>query len=68
MLGAIAGGIAEAYFGPLPTPLASEVRRRLPAELLTVVEAFAAKYCSDKSSMIDYSGFLPMWIAECPAA
>lgn len=44
-LACIAGGIAEAYFGPLPTSLATEVHRRLPAELLAVVEAFAAKYC-----------------------
>ena len=43
-LACIAGSIAEAYFGPLPTPLATEVSQRLPAELLTVVETFTAKY------------------------
>ena len=43
-LACIAGSIAEAYFGPLPTPLTTEVSQRLPAELLTVVETFTAKY------------------------
>lgn len=40
----LAGAIAEAYFGPVPAALATEVRRRLPAELLTVVDSFSKRY------------------------
>lgn len=43
-LACLAGGIAEAHFGPVPAPLATEVRRRLPADLLAVVDAFIARY------------------------
>ena len=40
----IAGAIAEAYFGGVPEPIASEVKKRLPPEFLKVVERFAKRY------------------------
>ena len=43
-LACIAGGIAEARFGPLPEPIAAEARGRLPAELTAVVDRFAERY------------------------
>ncbi len=42
-LACIAGGIAHAHFGPVPATMATEVRRRLPADLLTVVDAFTTQ-------------------------
>jgi ADP-ribosylglycohydrolase len=41
---AIAGGIAEAFWGHVPVAIADEVRRRLPPELLDVIDAFAERY------------------------
>jgi ADP-ribosylglycohydrolase len=43
-LACIAGGIAQAYFGDLPTTMVTEVRRRLPAELLAVIDAFMGRF------------------------
>ena len=43
-LACIAGGIAHAYFGGLPTAVVFEVRRRLPADLLAVVDVFTERY------------------------
>ena len=43
-LACIAGGIAEAFYGPLPDAVVHEVRSRLPAELWRVVQAWNAKY------------------------
>lgn len=40
----IAGGLAEACFGPLPATLEAEVRRRLPGDLLAVVDTFTARF------------------------
>jgi ADP-ribosylglycohydrolase len=40
----IAGGIAEAFYGGVPDPILQEVRVRLPSEMLTVVDAFAATF------------------------
>lgn len=42
----IAGGIAEAYYGGVPAQIAAEVRRRLPPELLALLDEFTMKYCS----------------------
>ena len=39
-MASIAGGIAEAYYGPLPAPLVNEVRRRLPEEFLRIIDDF----------------------------
>jgi ADP-ribosylglycohydrolase len=40
----IAGGIAHAWYGELPEDLVDEVRRRLPRDLLQIVDEFCAKY------------------------
>jgi ADP-ribosylglycohydrolase len=40
----IAGAIAEAYFGRVPEPIATEVENRLPPEFLQVIERFAERY------------------------
>ncbi|HET6445190.1 MAG TPA: ADP-ribosylglycohydrolase family protein [candidate division Zixibacteria bacterium] len=44
-MASIAGGIAEAYYGPLPAPLASDVRRRLPEEFLRIIDDFYRLFC-----------------------
>lgn len=41
----IAGGIAQAYYGGVPEPIAVEVRRRLPHELLALLDEFTLKFC-----------------------
>lgn len=41
----IAGGIAEAFYGGVPEFIEAEVRRRLPPELLSLLDEFQAKYC-----------------------
>ena len=43
-LAAITGAIAEAYYGELPEPIVTEVRRRLPPDLWLVIENFSRKY------------------------
>jgi len=40
----IAGGIAEAYYGGVPDPIAAEVRQRLPGDLWRVVKRFTRRY------------------------
>jgi len=40
----IAGGIAEAFYGGLPEPIAQEIRARLPEDLLEVVDRFCGEY------------------------
>ncbi|HUX50783.1 MAG TPA: ADP-ribosylglycohydrolase family protein [Spirochaetia bacterium] len=42
-LACIAGAIAEAYYG-VPEPIASFARSRLPAELLSVIDAFESSH------------------------
>ena len=36
-MGAITGGIAEAYYGGVPTAIREEVLKRLPDEFVTVM-------------------------------
>ena len=43
-LAAIAGGIAHAFYGSVPDPIARAVKDRLPAEFLDIVNAFEARY------------------------
>ena len=43
----IAGAIAEAHWGEIPAAIAAEVRKRLPAEFLDVVERFRARFFAD---------------------
>ena len=40
----IAGGIAQAFYGDLPSPIVSEVRQRLPAEFIVVIDQFEARF------------------------
>jgi ADP-ribosylglycohydrolase len=41
---AIAGGIAEAFDGGVPAEIVAEVRRRLPEDILEVMDAFARAF------------------------
>lgn len=43
-LGCITGGIAEAYYKDIPSNIVTEVEKRLPNDLLDVVNEFRAKY------------------------
>jgi len=43
-MAAIAGSIAEAYYGGVPEHIAREVRLRVPGELWKVVEGFSGKW------------------------
>jgi len=38
------GGIAHAFYREIPEHIESEVRRRVPAELLEVIDEFGSKY------------------------
>ncbi len=40
----IAGGIAEAYYGDIPSYILEEVKMRLPEDLLTTIELFQMRY------------------------
>lgn len=44
-LAAIAGSIAEAYYGGVPEEIANEVKRRTPHELWRAVDEFNNKFC-----------------------
>jgi ADP-ribosylglycohydrolase len=41
---AIAGGIAEAFYGEVPETIVADVRERLPAEFIAIVEAFTRAF------------------------
>jgi ADP-ribosylglycohydrolase len=43
-LACITGGIAEAYYGGVPSSIAAEVRRRLDPRLLEVVDQFRERF------------------------
>jgi ADP-ribosylglycohydrolase len=43
-LACIAGGIAHAFYREIPEHIESEVRRRVPAELLQIIDEFSSKY------------------------
>lgn len=43
-MGAIAGGIAEAYYGGVPEHISKEVVRRLPREFMEVMQHFYQKF------------------------
>lgn len=43
-LACITGGIAQAYYRDIPPDIVTEVKKRLPIDLLKVVNAFNAKY------------------------
>jgi ADP-ribosylglycohydrolase len=43
-LACMAGGIAQAYYKKVPQEIASEVKKRLPNEFLSIIDAFNEKY------------------------
>ena len=43
-LGCITGGIAEAFYGDVPGEIQEEVRKRMPSDLLEIVDEFCLKY------------------------
>ncbi|MEM9835745.1 MAG: ADP-ribosylglycohydrolase family protein [Bacteroidota bacterium] len=43
-IAAMAGGIAEAYYGGIPTKLENEVRKRLPEDFLRVIHRFYQRF------------------------
>jgi ADP-ribosylglycohydrolase len=45
-LACIAGGVAQAFYREVPAPIVREVRDRLPAEFLQVIDQFEATYPS----------------------
>jgi ADP-ribosylglycohydrolase len=45
---AIAGGIAHAFYGSVPDPMAAAVKERLPDEFVSVLDAFDALYPSPR--------------------
>jgi ADP-ribosylglycohydrolase len=48
-LACIAGGIAEAYYGGVPVEIEKEARRRLPEEMLKVIDGFYMTFNLRKS-------------------
>ncbi len=40
----IAGGIAQAYYGDVPSSIVGEVRKRLPAEFVLVIDEFERRF------------------------
>ena len=43
-MAAISGSIAEAYYGGVPSEIEAESRRRLPPELLNIIELFSSSH------------------------
>ena len=43
-LGAIAGGFAQAYYSAIPAEIVTEVRGKLPAEFLEIVDEFETRF------------------------
>jgi ADP-ribosylglycohydrolase len=43
-LACIAGGIAEAFYGPVPEPIQATVRHILPPDLLEIIDRFYSKF------------------------
>jgi ADP-ribosyl-[dinitrogen reductase] hydrolase len=43
-LACITGGIAQAFYGKMPTQIVKEVRKRLPPDLLSIVEKFSVRF------------------------
>jgi len=44
LLGAIAGGIAEAYYGGVPDEIQTEVMKRLPENFIDVMQSFYDRF------------------------
>ena len=47
MMGAITGGIAEAYYGNVPVHIRKEVLKRLPNDFIEVLQKFYCKYVNE---------------------
>ena len=47
----IAGGIAEAYYGPLDDRMATEVRQRLPPDVFETVDQFVQRFLSKNDNI-----------------
>lgn len=47
-MGAITGGIAEAFYGGVPEHIRKEVQKRLPKEFINVMQEFYVKFIKDK--------------------
>ena len=47
-MGAITGGIAEAFYGGVPEHIRKEVLKRLPKEFINVMQGFYTKFVKDK--------------------
>jgi ADP-ribosylglycohydrolase len=47
-MGAITGGIAEAFYGGVPEHISNEALKRLPDEFITVLRTFSDLYVCDK--------------------
>ena len=47
-MGAITGGIAEAFYGGVPKQIQAEVLKRLPEEFIDVMQRFYQKFCIKK--------------------
>jgi ADP-ribosylglycohydrolase len=43
-LAAMAGGIAQAFYREIPSPIVDEVLARLPAHFVEVIEAFESQF------------------------
>ncbi|MFN2188938.1 MAG: ADP-ribosylglycohydrolase family protein, partial [Candidatus Promineifilaceae bacterium] len=43
-MGCIAGGIAEAFYGPLPKSITTEVWIRIPQEFRSIILSFFARF------------------------
>lgn len=52
----IAGGIAEAYYGEVPSGIVEEVRERIPGEFWAVVEAFYDRYGRPAAPVVGEEG------------
>ena len=55
-LACITGGIAEAYYGGVPSALSAKVLSLLPPELINIIAQFSGKYRSKLKSRIEKEG------------
>jgi ADP-ribosylglycohydrolase len=44
MIGAIAGGIAQAYYGKIPDKIIDPVKQRLPEAFLRIIDQFSSTF------------------------
>jgi ADP-ribosylglycohydrolase len=51
-MGAITGGIAEAYYGGVPEHISKEVLKRLPNEFIDVMSRFYQKFMKNSNDAL----------------